>query len=119
MTTTQRKGRLVILFVICTLACITLLCITTFVDGTVLATTYSPDQMHTGRSWQIAQVDDVFANTVLVEDSMAYVPITTGVQWSGDSPDVEAQHTEFGVVLIPYKLHPLHSGRTLQFAHIR
>ena len=116
MITIRRKERLAILCVICTLTCITLLSITAFIGGGALATTSY--QMNTGRDWQIAKVDDVFTNTIFVQDPVAYMPTSTDNQPSNSFSAVETQHTNFGVVLISYQMHPLHSGRALRLAHV-
>ena len=122
MITTQRNSRLAILCVICTLSCVALLWVTTFVDGVALATTYSPEvhtvsDVHTDRDWQIAQIDDVFTNTALVEDSVPHAPIATDTRQS-DSFSFEGVEYLGGVALLSHQVHPLHSGRNWQISHV-
>ena len=97
--------------VICTLACATLLGTSTFADDiTSLAS----------RNWQIAHLDDVFADTPLLEDSVAYMPTDTVSQRSyGDFSFEETHYADgTGVVLLSHQLHPLHAGRSLRLAHV-
>ena len=120
MITIRRKERLAILCVICTLTCIALLWFTSFVTGVALAMSYHSEMytIYTGRDWQIAQVDAIFADTVLVEDSASYMPVAVDSQQSDGFSFIGTKYAEGGVVLLSHQVHPLHSGRSLRLTHI-
>ena len=111
MITIRRNGRLILLCVICTLACIALLGTSTFADNVALVAS---------RNWQIAQVNDVFADAPLIEDSVVHMPTNPVSQPSDSTFSFEGvQDIEVGgVVLLSHQLHPLHAGRSLRLAHV-
>ena len=105
------------LCVVCTLVCVSALLTVTFIGGTALAATHSSG-VHAGRDWQMMSLDDVFAGTVVIEDSVSYMPTTTDNQGSNVFSVSEVQSVGDGVVLLSHQLHPLHSGRSLRLAHV-
>lgn len=116
MITTRIKGRLAILCIICTLACMSFLLTTAPVNGTALAADFSPNA-HINRDWQIAQVSDVFVDTVLMEDSVSSIPVVADSRQSSGFSFEEPQYAGEGVVLLSYQVHPLHS-RNWQIEHV-
>ena len=119
MITIQRKERLAILCVICTLTCIAFLWATSLIDSVAFARSYPSGMytVHTDRDWQISQVDDIFADMVLAEDTVSSMPVATDSRQS-DFSFAKTQYAERGVVLLSHQVHPLHSGRNLRLAHI-
>lgn len=107
----QRNVRLILLCIICTLACVTLFGISAFADTVTKVASLN---------WQIAQLDDVFADTPLLEDSVAYMPTSPISQQSDSNFSFEEAHYTGGgeVVLLSHQLHPLHAGRSLRLTHV-
>lgn len=126
MTTIQIKKRLAILCVICTLSCVSFLGITTSFGAVALATDYSSDHsygsgvalisyhVHPSPRWQVAHLDDVFADTVLVEEPALSVPIATHSRQSSEFSFGWTHYPGEGVALISHHVHPLHSNRSLR-----